>query len=341
MRHSFLLFALLSIGLTACQTKKTYQQNSGDIFHTTYHIQYAYHKDLHPEILSELKNFDASLSMFNPSSTLSRINQAGTEACDICQDAKVMHVLKKAAEITALTKGAFDMTVAPLVNLWGFGFQKKDNIKAADIDSIKNFVGFEKIRFEEGMVYKSDSRVQLDASAIAKGYACDVIADLLAGYGIRDYLVEIGGELRMAGHNAHKQIWRIGIDKPFDDSLALERTLHSILQLTDKGMASSGNYRNFYIQDGRKIAHTIDPRSGYPVQHSLLSATVIAKDCLTADALATAFMVMGKEEAIRLLEKLPAIEAYFIYADEDGLFQTWCSPSLTDKIIEAKAGVSK
>ena len=168
----------------------------------------------------------------------------------------------------------------------------------------------------------------LDASAIAKGYACDVVADYLESQGIENYLVEIGGEIRLRGHNEKGNIWTVGIEKPIEDPAAVQRELQIAIQLKDKAMATSGNYRNFYLNGNRKVAHTINPATGYPVQHSLLSATVIADNCLTADALATSFMVMGKDKAIALLEKQPDIWAYLIYSDENGHLQTWHSPAL-------------
>jgi thiamine biosynthesis lipoprotein len=176
------------------------------------------------------------------------------------------------------------------------------------------FVGSDKLTLNGHTLSKSDPRVQLDASAIAKGYACDVVAACLEKHGITDYLVEIGGEMVLKGKNPKGTAWRVGINSPEDDSTSTNLNWDQRLVLTDRSLATSGNYRRFYIKDGRRYAHTIDPKTGYPVQHNLLSATVIAGDCLTADALATAFMVMGADKALKLAEELPDVEAFFICA---------------------------
>ena len=161
------------------------------------------------------------------------------------------------------------------------------------IDSLLQITDYEKVKLENGRVIKQDPRIMLSCSAVAKGYSVDVIAQLLDRKGIKNYMVDIGGEVVVKGVNPKNNLWRIGINKPIDDSLSVRQDLQTVLDLTDLGMATSGNYRNFYYKDGKKYAHTIDPRTGYPVQHNILSATVIAEDCMTADALATAFMVMG------------------------------------------------
>lgn len=324
------LLCLLTL-LCSCQT---YQQDSGDIFHTTYHITYRHGKNLQNGIEEALQSINQSLSMFNPTSTLSRINQAGTEVIDLSHDSLALHLIEEGLRISALTDGAFDMTVAPLVNLWGFGFNKSEQATAQAIDSILDFVGYQHIVLQDQQLYKKDARVMLDASAIAKGYACDVVAAYLKSQGVKHYLVEIGGEINLQGENPKGECWSIGIDKPIEDPAALQRELQSIIRLKDKSMATSGNYRNFYMSDGRKVAHTINPSTGHPVEHSLLSATVIADNCLTADALATSFMVMGLDKAIALLDKQPDIWGYFIYSDAEGALQTWCSPALAANIQE-------
>lgn len=321
---------LLFLLLCGCTSRiATYTQNAGEIFHTTYHITYQSDKDWQTSIDSCLQCVDASLSMFNPHSTLSRINKAGTEPVDISDDSLACYLISRALEISALTDGAFDITVAPLVNLWGFGLQKSADVTPRQVDSIRSFVGYQKILFDGQCVTKADSRMKLDASAIAKGYACDVVAGLLESRGCQNYLVEIGGEIYMKGMNAKGEPWRVGVDKPVADPFAADRQLQIAIQLTDRGMATSGNYRNFYTKDGRRIAHTIDPFTGYPVEHSLLSATVLAPDCLTADALATSFMVMGLDKAKELSSMLPELLCYFIYSNQSGDFMTYGTPALT------------
>jgi len=173
----------------------------------------------------------------------------------------------------------------------------------------------------------------LDCSAIAKGYACDVVAQLLEKKGIKNYMVDIGGEVVLKGDNPKQSAWRIGINKPVDDSLSIDQSLQTILQISNIGMATSGNYRNFYYKNGKKYAHTINPISGYPIQHSLLSATVIAKDCMTADAYATSFMVMGLEKAKVFVSKHPELDVYFIYSDKQGKMQTYFTDNMKKYIV--------
>ena len=313
--RKFLLISLISLlCLTSCQ-KKQYFQNEGYIFGTVYHITYESTKDLQQGINEELKKFDASLSMFNPNSTLSKINKAGIGKIDLRKDPWALKVIEESIKISQMTHGSFDITVAPLVNAWGFGFEKMDDVNQQKIDSLKQFVGYKLLHLKDGILVKADPRVKLDASAVAKGYACDVVAAFLHKKGIDNYLVEIGGEMTLKGKNPKGKDWRIGINKPVDDSTSTNMEWEQRLILTNKAIATSGNYRKFYEKNGKKYAHTIDPSTGYPVQHSLLSATVIANDCLTADALATSFMVMGVDSAMAIAERLPDIEGFFIYND--------------------------
>lgn len=327
MKTRFFIPILLLI-LVSCQEKTVFQRNQGFIFNTSYHISYTSKKDLHAEIRQQLESFDASLSMFNPESTISRINDSGTEVIDLSGDPWVVHLLHEAREISRITQGAFDITVAPLVDAWGFGTAQRKSLSNVNIDSLMQFVGYKYLQLEGSKLSKADARVKLDASAIAKGYACDIIALSLEQAGVKDYLVEIGGEIRMAGQNPKGRLWKVGIDKALDDSLALERELQAALALTNKGLATSGNYRNYYTHQGQKLAHTIDPRSGKPIQQNILSATVVASNALTADAYATAFMVMGLEKASALVDSLPELEAYFIYSDNEGQLQSWISAGL-------------
>jgi thiamine biosynthesis lipoprotein len=168
----------------------------------------------------------------------------------------------------------------------------------------------------------------LDCSAIAKGFGSDMVAQMLSSKGINDYMVEIGGEIVLSGHNPKGKDWNIGISKPVDDSLSMNNELQTVIPITDIAMATSGNYRNFYVKDGRKYAHTIDPHTCMPVSHSLLSATVFAADCATADALATSMMVMGLDSAQALIARHPEINAYFIYQGEEGTLSTTSTPGL-------------
>ncbi|MDD4771876.1 MAG: FAD:protein FMN transferase [Bacteroidales bacterium] len=309
-----LSISLLITLLASCTQPKQFQYNEGYIFGTVYHFTYEHSEDIQPELVAELRKIDHALSMFNANSILSQINQHDTSAFDLAPTPWVYRVILRSLELSKSTQGAFDITVAPLVNAWGFGYEKAADIQTEYLDSIRSFVGYKKLLLQDRILYKKDARIQLDASAIAKGYACDLIAEHLRSKGCNNFLVEIGGELVMQGHNPKKSNWRVGINKPVDDSSSTNMEWEEKLELTDKAMATSGNYRRFYIRDGKRYAHTIDPRTGYPVRHSLLSATVLASDCLTADALATAFMVMGLEEAIQYTEAHPEIESLLIYS---------------------------
>ena len=220
------------------------------------------------------------------------------------------------------------------MNAWGFGFKNGKRPDRHQVDSLLQMVGYKKVKLRDGKVVKDDPRIMLDCSAIAKGFGTQVAADFLRHRGVKNFMVEIGGEIVTSGVNDNRLPWRIGVTKPVDDSLSVSQEMQTVLNVTDKAMATSGNYRNFYYEGGRKFAHTIDPKTGYPVQHSILSATVLADDCATADAYATSFMVMGLERAKKVLERHPELMAYFIYSDERGQNAVWFSPSMKDKIAE-------
>ncbi len=306
-----------------------YHSIQGMVFGTLYHITYQYDEDLQPEIEEAFEIFNQSLSPFYEKSIISRVNRNE----EVVTDTLFRNVFKRSMEISEQTDGAFDITVAALANAWGFGFKKGAFPDSLTVDSLLQLTGYTRIGLEEDRVVKKDPRVLISCSAIAKGYAVDVIGNLLGEKGITNYMVDIGGEIVARGNNPKGEHWRIGINRPVDDSLSVNQELQLILQLTDVGLATSGNYRNFYYKEGKKYAHTIDPRTGYPVQHTLLSSTVIAEDCMTADALATAFMVMGMEEAKQFIARHPGIEACFIYSDENGELQTELTPDMETYVV--------
>ena len=312
------------------QQSMPYHQNTGFIFGTSYHITYQCDSDLQRSIEAELMKVDNSLSPFNEKSIITAINQNK----DVKPDKMFLEVFQKAMEISRETNGAFDITVAPLVNAWGFGFKSGEHPSSRQVDSLLRLVGYEKVTLKDGMVRKQNPSTMLDCSAIAKGYGADVVARLLRSRDVKNFMVEIGGEIVTSGVNAKRLPWKIGVTKPTDDSLSIGGELQTVLNVTDKAMATSGNYRNFYYKGGKKYAHTIDPKTGYPVQHSLLSATVLAKDCATADAYATSFMVLGLEKARLVLKRHPELMACFIYSDDKGNNAIWYSPTLKDKIEE-------
>ena len=305
-----------------------YQHDEGQIFGTFYHITYQNDSSIQTEILTELQKVDNALSMFNKESIISHINRGeNVETNEMFES-----VFNLAEKISDNTDGAFDITVAPLVNAWGFGFKTGNPPTKQTVDSLRAIVGYKKVKLVNHRITKTDARVMLDCSAIAKGYGCDVVARLLEKRGIKNYMVEIGGEVVTHGISEKRLPWKIGVTKPSDDSLNVNNELQTVLNVKDRAMATSGNYRNFYYRGGKKYAHTIDPATGYPVQHSILSVTVLAKCCAEADAYATAFMVMGMEKAKKVLEKHPELMAYLIYSDDKGNLQVWYSPSMEDKI---------
>ena len=317
LRLTFLLFLIIgTILIIRQQHEMPYQHNSGLVFGTVYNITYQHDRDLQKEIEAELMKVDNSLSPFNEQSVITKVNR--NEPVEL--NKMFLDVFTLAEKISQETDGAFDVTVAPLVNAWGFGFKQGISPTEQTIDSLRQVVGFQKVSLtaDSKTVKKQDPRIMLDCSAIAKGYGCDVVAELLKSNGIQNFMVEIGGEVVTKGVSDKRVPWRIGVTKPTDDTISVNNELQTILNVTNKAMATSGNYRNFYYKGGKKYAHTIDPKTGYPVQHNILSATVLADNCATADAYATSFMVLGMEGTRRILDKHPELMAYLIYTDDKG-----------------------
>ena len=319
----FLLMLIIGT-VVILQKQPPFRTNEGLVFGTIYKITYQHQEDLHNDIKAALMEVDNALSPYNKNSIISRINHNQ----DTLLNEHFTHVFELAQKISTETEGAFDITVAPLVNAWGFGFKHSIDIAPNVIDSIGQFVGYQKIRLSDGKITKDDPRTMLDCSAIAKGYGVDVVARTLDKKGVQHYMVDIGGEVVVKGKNSRMKTWRIGINKPVEDSLSINQELQTILEVSGVGMATSGNYRKFYYKDGKRYAHTIDPRIGHPVQHSILSATVIAKDCTTADAYATAFMVMGLEKSMEFCKAHPELDAYFICDGEGESYEIHYTPSM-------------
>ena len=323
--------ALLIVGtilIIRQQRNIPYQKSADKVFGTFYHATYQCDSDLTYSINQELAKVDQSLSPFNPNSIITAVNQNR----DVKLNDMFLDVFSLAMKISDETDGAFDITVAPLVNAWGFGFKNGIEPTKGQVDSLMQIIGYQKVSLEKGKICKADDRIMLDCSAIAKGYGTDIVARLLRSKGITNFMIEIGGEIVTSGVNPEQKPWRVGISKPVEDTMGTDQGVQSIVAITDKAMATSGNYRNFYYKDGMRYAHTIDPNTGYPVQHSILSATVFANSCAVADAYATSFMVMGLEKAKRILEQHSELMAYLIYSDSDGKNAVWYSPSLKNKI---------
>lgn len=306
---ALLLMLLCILMMCMCKPRMDWYKMEGMAFGTTYHITYQYKMREDSVVKQQLERIDNALSLFNDKSTLSRLNRGET----VKIDSLFMTVFEKGMTISQATGGCFDMTVAPLVNLWGFGVKDKSGVNFDSLkvvaDSLRQIVGYEKCE----LIVEGDSMRlvggTVDAAAIAKGFACDVVAAALKANGCENYCVEIGGEVVVCGQNPRGEDWRIGINKPEEQSM---NDIEDALSLTDCGMATSGNYRNFYQMGDVKVAHTIDPRRGMPVETDILSATIVADDCMTADAWATACMVAGLKESVGWMMEHKELKAYLI-----------------------------
>ncbi len=332
-RKIFPVLALIIAIIPACKDRKAIFENfRGFAQGSTYSIVYESQKNIDPgelrfKVEKILHDFDMSLSVYQDSSIISKINRNE----DVVPDSFFVEVFNKSALISKMTDGAFDITVGPLVRAWGFGPDAHKSFTEAKRDSLLNLIGMEKVSLVSGRLIKSNPAIKLDANAIAQGYSVDVVCRYFDSLGIRNYLVEIGGEVRGKG-NKDGALWRIGIDKPVDNNMSPGQDLQAIIKIGDKALSTSGNYRKFYIEDGVKYSHEIDPKTGYPARNTLLSATIIADDCAMADGIATAAMVMGKEKTIGFLHIHPEFDAYLVYSDESGSFKTWATENLKSYI---------
>lgn len=320
MKRIFLFLSLVCCFYSCTNKKQQSLQTvklNGFIQGTTYSITYLHPEgiDFHDSIKIQLKDFEHSMSIYDSSSVISHINN---NKANIKADSIFIAVFEKAQEISTLTNGAFDMTVAPLVRMWGFHNKQRKPVTQAMIDSVKVFIGYEKVRLEGRKLIKENPNIMLDANAIAKGFSCDLIGQFFETQGVENYMVEIGGEIKTKGKSPRSDRWKVGINKAIDDSTNLVKEIQEVVFLENCAMATSGSYRKFYLRDGKKYSHEIDPHTGHPVEYNLLSVSIIAPEAITADALATACMVLGTEKSIALLNTLEDIEGYFILSDEKG-----------------------
>lgn len=297
---------------------------------TTFNIQYidAENRDFQFEVDSILKAVDLSMSTWVDSSIISKINNGPAKAYLVDSIFKEVFWLSK--EISRETNGAFDATLAPVIYAWGIGFSDPQKLDQAKVDSLLQFVGYDKFEMNGLELVKKIPEAKLDFNAIAQGYSVDLIADFLEEMGIGNYMVEVGGEIRASGKNREGEAWKIGIDKPV--GVDEERELKGIVSLSNSSLATSGNYRKFYEVDGVKYPHTIDPRNGFPVKHNLLSVSVIAEKAAVADAYATSLMVMGTEKAKVFLNKHPDLEAYLIFPDSNNSYSSYITEGLKNEI---------
>ena len=303
----------------------------GETMGTTYSIKYFHDQgtNYHSPIDSLLNVFNQSLSTYIPDSEISQFNKDSIFYFELPFFPKI---LQRARQIHQLTQGAFNPAVMPLVNAWGFGPQQNPLPDSAEVDSILQLTDFRSIVFDDTMVTKLNRYSQLDFSAIAKGYGVDIVSEFLRNRGVKQLFVEIGGEVVARGKNDLQEIWTVGINAP--QPLSDLESMQVVIRLDDRAVATSGNYRNFYIKDGKKYVHTIDPKTGYPIEQSLLSASVFADDCTTADAIATAFMVMGLDRAKKFLEDNPQLEAYLIYSQGNGKLLTFFTEGMKEYIVQ-------
>ncbi len=321
-----MILALMFISCRQSQPEKITLK--GEALGTFYTIN-VYHEQADKEfavklqykIDSLLSHFNSVASIYDSTSVISCINKN----LSYNPDSMFNNVFLKANEVSELSGGAFDITVGPLVNAWGFGFTDSAHITQEFIDSVLQFTGYKKVRIVHDRVVKDDSRIVLDMNAIAKGYAVDLVAEFIEEQGIKSYVVEIGGEVRAGLPKPDGSKWVIAVEKPAENADAVQQEQRRIF-LTNIAVATSGTYRKYYERDGVRYSHTIDPSTGRPVSHNLLSATIIASDCMTADALATACMVLGKEGAMKLCKSLEGVEGYFIVAEEGNSYSISYTP---------------
>jgi thiamine biosynthesis lipoprotein len=335
MRISPLKATLLLVWLISCKPviRGEYYSVQGFTQGTTYSVTYQHPglNDLKEEIDSVLRIFDASLNSYDSTSIISAINR---NEPDVRTDSMFRAVFRESGRVYQVTGGAFDITLAPVINAWGFGPGEQLNVDSAMVDSLLQYVGMDKVRLEGDRVLKKDPHVQLNVNAIAQGYSVDILAAYLDGLGCRNYMVEVGGEIRTRGVNSGGKFWRIGVDRPEKGNLVPGRQLQVIISMHDRSLATSGNYRKFYEKDGVMITHSIDPSTGFPKTSNLLSASILADQCMTADAYATACMVLGFEKARNFVENQKGVDAYFIYGDKYGNYRVWHTEGLT-KYIES------
>jgi thiamine biosynthesis lipoprotein len=323
---SLLFLSILALLTVHCEPPVAVTKWTGQTMGTFYNVSIygpemdnARHLQIHDGIDSVLQSVNKQMNPWDPGSEISRFNKMTAEdVMEISPDFARVIIISR--EIYKLSGGAFDPTVGPLTDLWGFGPKsKKQSVPSAQsIDSCLEYIGFNRVSLNDNILKKTDDRIRLDLSAVAKGFGVDAVADYLRSRQFKNFLVEIGGEIVCSGQ-IHGRNWRLGIDRPTDNALPGEK-LSSILSITNLSVATSGDYRNFYIDRGRRYSHTIDPITGKPVTHNLASATIIASECARADAMATACMVMG-EQAPDWIESIPDVEGYFIFREEKDTFR--------------------
>lgn len=321
-----LFFVLTALFLMSCNYSKVIKIEGGALG-TYYKITYIGEENavIQHEVDSLLDQINAQFSIFDPTTLVSRLNNG--ENLELTE--QFQWLFEKSMEVSARTNGAFDITIEPLVEAWGFGKDRKMSLDSLVIDSLKQLVGYQRVHIEENHLIKKNSAIKLNFNAIAKGYAVDQIANYLSGMGYPNCLIDVGGEIVARGSNKGKP-WRVGVQVPTHQADGPIETNY-VFTLQDKAIATSGNYRNYIEQDGKRFTHIISPFTGGAEVSSLLSVTVIAPDCTTADAYATAFMVLGIEKSMEIIKHDTTLAAYFIY-DQAGEYKTVKSDRFPDSI---------
>ena len=326
---SFVIFIFLLISCESEKSNSILVSDSGQTQGTYYHIKYMIEdgESLKKNIDSLLIVIDNSLSTYNPNSLISRINNGEI----IATDSMLRTVFRAANEVYENTNGAFDCSITPLVNAWGFGFSNKEKMDTARVIELLNLVDFKKIKLSNDTILMNKN-MMLDFNSLAQGYTVDLIAHMFDGIGLDNYLIEVGGEIKSKGKNPDNNFWTIGVDRPTEIINPKDR-FQFILNLFNTSLATSGNYRKFYQENGVKYSHVINPKTGFPSFNKLLSVTVIHESCMKADAYATAFMVMGLKKSKLYLDKNADLEAYIVYRDTDGELNTFISEDLQKRIL--------
>lgn len=319
------------IMLTACnnQPKKIVLEGEaqGSYFAVTYYDEL--NRNLKHEIDSIFHAVDVSVNLWVDTSVISKVNRNE----DVTLDSIFIDNFRIAQEAARLSGGYFDPTISPIVAAWGFSYKNGDSVTPQLIDSLKQLVNYSNIHIENGKVIKEHPAMTLDFNAIAQGYTSDLIASFLDSRGIKNYLIDTGGEIMARGCKPNGQSWIVGIEKPADNWDS-EQVVQTRVALHDKGLVTSGSTRKYVERNGKRYSHCIDPTTGYPVEHNLLSATVLAENSVWADALASICMVMGMEKSLPLIESLDGVEAYYIYADEKNELRVFATEGFKALVIE-------
>lgn len=328
-----LIGAILIVGKCRQNSNQQNFRTTGETMGTFYEVLYIdpEKRVLEAEIDSVFGGFNQSLSTYIPSSEISRYND-GRE--HLFESSYFYPVLEASKLVYETTDGVFDPTVKVLVNEWGFGAKATEKVDSSKIDSLKEFVGFDKVLFNKEKVGKKDPRVQLDFGAIAKGYGADVLGEYFESIGIKNYFINIGGEIRARGLKPDDHPWMAGVEDPKSAGKSNFGEAYNAVMMINKSIATSGDYRNYKESGGTKYGHTIDPRTGYPKQSDMISASVVADNCMTADAFATACMVLGSEKAIQLAKKVKYIDVFFIYKKTDESEGTYMSEGFKKRIVK-------